>query len=109
MEITSAHGRDGIDEICSLDGHFLTPKVVGKARRNASRRYGHENAVSRKAAHRDTPPVDAIYRGRSPGLRVIAAILSSRTKPSDIVGRQLFAYSCGGLRQGLGSPHRILS
>ncbi len=28
----------------------------------------------RKAAHRDTPPVDDMYRGRSPGLRVITAV-----------------------------------
>jgi hypothetical protein len=31
-----------------------------------------------QAAHRDTPPVDVIYRGRSPGLRVIDIVQSSR-------------------------------
>jgi hypothetical protein len=50
----------------------LTPKVVGKALADASTK-GADVPVA-KAAHRDTPPVNVIYRGRSPGLRVIITV-----------------------------------
>ncbi len=49
-----------------------------------------------KAALRDTPPVDVIYRGRSPGLRVIAFARLPEACLSDMDGRSLAAYSCGG-------------
>jgi len=49
-----------------------------------------------KAAHRDTPPVDVIYRGRSPGLRVIAMVRLPEARLSDMDGPSLAAHSCGG-------------
>lgn len=49
-----------------------------------------------KAAHRDTPPVDVIYRGRSPGLRVVAFVRLPEAYLSDMNGLALAAYSCGG-------------
>jgi hypothetical protein len=49
-----------------------------------------------KAALRDTPPVDVIYRGRSPGLRIIALVRLPEAYLSDMDGPLLAAYSCGG-------------
>lgn len=49
-----------------------------------------------KAALRDTPPVDVIYRGRSPGLRVVASVRLPEAGLSDFYGLSLAAYSCGG-------------
>lgn len=51
-----------------------------------------------KAAHRDTPPVDVIYRGRSPGLRVVVSVRSSQgiRVPVTSDEQKLAAYSCGG-------------
>jgi len=54
-----------------------------------------------KAALRDTPPVDVIYRGRSPGLRVFAFVRLPEACLSDLNGLSLAAYSCGG-SSGLG-------
>jgi hypothetical protein len=49
-----------------------------------------------KATLRDTPPVDVIVRGRSPGLRVVAFVRLPEACLSDMDGRSLVAYSCGG-------------
>src|SRR5690606_8643883 len=57
------------------------------------RRHGSTDA---KAALRDTPPVDAIYRGRSPGLRVVASVRLPGERLSDMNVLSLAAYSCGG-------------
>lgn len=57
---------------------------------------GTAKNAERKAAHRDTPPVDVIYRGRSPGLRVNASVRLPEARPSDMNGLPLAAYSCGG-------------
>jgi hypothetical protein len=55
----------------------------------------HRNAYA-KAALRDTPPVDVIDRGRSPGSRVIASVRLPEAGLSDLDGRSLAVYSCGG-------------
>jgi hypothetical protein len=52
-----------------------------------------------QAHHRDTPPEDvSSCRGRSPGLRVVASVQSSRNLviPVTYDGLQLAAHSCGG-------------
>ena len=60
-----------------------------------TQRRWHGNAIA-KAALRDTPPVDVIYRGRSPGLRVVALVRLPEACLSDMDGLSLAAYSCGG-------------
>lgn len=57
------------------------------------RRHGSADA---KAALRDTPPVDVIDRGRSPGSRVVAPVRLPEAGLSDFYGLSLAAYSCGG-------------
>ena len=62
-----------------------------------------------KAAHRDTPPVDVIYRGRSPGWRVVAPVRLPEARLSDLGGLSLAAYSCGGSSGFRQNPDRIPS
>ena len=63
----------------------------------------------RESGTPDTPPVDVIYRGRSPGLRVVAFVRLPEACPSDLDGRSLAAYSCGGSSGFRQNPHRIPS
>lgn len=60
-----------------------------------TQRRRHANAYA-KAALRDTPPVDVIDRGRSPGSRVFAPVRLPEAGLSDFHGLSLAVYSCGG-------------
>lgn len=64
-----------------------------------------------KAALRDTPPVDVIYRGRSPGLRVIALVRLPEARLSDMMDFHS-SLTVAGAAAASGydqSPHRIPS
>src|SRR5438876_11858 len=78
----------------------LTPKVGGKGRSDTSGfRSGNEARAESQPHHRDTPPVDVyvVEAGLlARGSMLLSGLPETLAGFSDIGGRRLAAYSCGG-------------